>query len=251
MFITALDNIGFMSAYRRHFDIIRADTAALLDRVYRLRYQVYCIENPFEDPTQNLDGREIDSDDDRAAHVLLIHRKSGNAVGTARIIFPDPSQRPLPIQHLLDPEYRSLFSRLPLRATGEISRFAISKALRRRLGESFTSAQARSAEQRVMPFISLGLGCGILGICLESGISHIAAVMEPTLIRLLNRRFGLDVRSIGGLVEYHGSRQPCVACVHDLITQLRSGDSFLGQYIDEKISSHRNPMIASINRVSP
>src|SRR5437879_4999781 len=72
--------------YTNHFDVIRADTPALLDRVYEIRYQVYCLENAFEDPAQNLGGREIDADDDRAAHVLLIHRESGEAAGTARVI---------------------------------------------------------------------------------------------------------------------------------------------------------------------
>src|SRR3954454_20844184 len=74
--------------YTRHFDVVRADTPALLNRVYELRYQVYCVENAFEDPAESLGGREIDADDDRAVHVLLIHRESGEAAGTARVIFP-------------------------------------------------------------------------------------------------------------------------------------------------------------------
>src|SRR5712675_2846829 len=97
--------------YTNHFDVIRADTPVLLDRVYEIRYQVYCLENAFEDPAQNLGRREIDTDDDRAAHVLLIHRESGEAAGTARVIFPDPSQRrPLPIERILDPEGHHLYS---------------------------------------------------------------------------------------------------------------------------------------------
>src|SRR3977135_1622652 len=112
--------------YTSHFDVIRADTPALLDRVYEIRYQVYCLENAFEDPAQNLGGREIDTDDDRAAHVLLIHRESGEAAGTARVIFPE-RQRPLPVERILDPGGQRLFSRLPAQTTGEISRFAVSK----------------------------------------------------------------------------------------------------------------------------
>src|SRR5438045_2069292 len=103
--------------YTRHFDVVRADTPALRDRVYELRYQVYCIENAFEDQATNLGSREIDADDDRAAHVLLIHRASGEAAGTARVIFPD-RRRPLPIERVLDPEGRRLFSRLPMQGIG-------------------------------------------------------------------------------------------------------------------------------------
>src|SRR3954454_8193924 len=100
--------------YETHFDIVRADTPALLDRVYQIRYQVYCVENPFEDPAQNVGAREIDADDDRAAHILLMHRRSGEAAGTARVIFPDFSgKRPLPIEGVLDTAVRSLFRKLP------------------------------------------------------------------------------------------------------------------------------------------
>jgi hypothetical protein len=34
----------FLSCYRQHFEIVRADTPSLLDEAYRLRYQVYCVE---------------------------------------------------------------------------------------------------------------------------------------------------------------------------------------------------------------
>jgi N-acyl amino acid synthase of PEP-CTERM/exosortase system len=171
--------------YTSHFDVIRADTSALLDRVYEIRYQVYCVENAFEDPAQNLDGREIDGDDDRAAHVLLIHRESGEAAGTARVIFPDPSQRrPLPIERILDPEGHHLYSHLPRQSTGEVSRFAVAKSFRRRRGEDRyadvgSTAPTAEAERRVMPFITFGLLRGDVGICLQSELSHITAVMEP------------------------------------------------------------------------
>src|SRR5205823_369230 len=72
--------------YYQHFAVVRANTPRLLDQVYRLRYQVYCIENQFEDPNEHLDGREMDEHDAASAHILLLHRKSGTAVGTARLI---------------------------------------------------------------------------------------------------------------------------------------------------------------------
>jgi N-acyl amino acid synthase of PEP-CTERM/exosortase system len=227
--------------YTNHFDVIRADTPALLDRVYEIRYQVYCLENAFEDPAQNLGGREIDTDDDRAAHVLLIHRESGEAAGTARVIFPD-RRRPLPVERILDPGGQRLFGRLPAPTTGEVSRFAVSKAFRRRRGEDRyadvgESARRVLAEQRVMPFITFGLLRGIVGICLQSGLSHITAVMEPPLIRLL-KRFGLDFQSIGGLVEHHGVRQPCVASLHDLIDHARDESSTLWSYAKDEVSRH-------------
>jgi N-acyl amino acid synthase of PEP-CTERM/exosortase system len=227
--------------YTRHFDIVRADTPALLDRVYELRYQVYCVENEFEDPAKNLGGREIDADDDRAAHILLMHRESGAAAGTARVIFPD-HRRLLPIQRVLDTEGRRLFGHLPAHSVGEVSRFAVPKAFRRRRGEdryadAGMNAPAAEPDQRVMPFITFGLFRGIIGVCLESGLSHMTAVMEAPLIRLLSR-FGLDFHAIGGVVEYHGLRQPCVAPVFDLIEQVRSKNGTLWLYAKEEVTRY-------------
>ena len=53
----------FATSYNAHFEVVRADTRQQLDLAYRLRYRVYCVENPFEDPTRCSDGREIDDDD--------------------------------------------------------------------------------------------------------------------------------------------------------------------------------------------
>src|SRR3546814_17158147 len=45
--------------YRQYFDTIavQQEDRALRDEVFRLRYQVYCVENPFEDPAEHPDGR--------------------------------------------------------------------------------------------------------------------------------------------------------------------------------------------------
>lgn len=207
------------SLYTKHFKAIRADTRELRETVYQIRHQVYCVENPLADPVQNRDGREIDADDDRAAHVLLIHRESGEAAGTARVIFPD-CRRALPIERILDPGGRRLFSRLPIDSMGEVSRFAVTKAFRHGRGEDRFGLGETGAEQRLLPFITVGLLRDLASICLEGGLTHIAVVMEPPLVRLLTR-FGLDFHPVGGLVEYHGQRQPCVARLHDLIDRER------------------------------
>jgi N-acyl amino acid synthase of PEP-CTERM/exosortase system len=218
--------------YQSQYEVLRANSPELLDRVYRLRYQVYCIENQFEDPDQNLGGRETDCDDNRAGHVLLIHRQSGEAAGTARVIFPERSQeRPLPVERVLDRDGLRAFRRLPGESTGEISRFAVSKAFRRRrLADGYSGvSRLWKAEQRIMPCITFGLFCGILDICLDRGISHVSAVMEPALLRLL-KRFGLHFAPVGGLIEYHGLRQPCVAPLHDLINHVRDESRLLWLY---------------------
>jgi N-acyl amino acid synthase of PEP-CTERM/exosortase system len=228
----ALETQDFSESYGKYFDIVRADTPTLLDEAYRLRYQVYCVENPFENAAEHIDGCEMDTDDDRSVHTLLVHRVSGAFAGTVRVILPD-DDRPLPIHGILASQNRSFAKRLPREATAEISRFAVSKEFRRRSGEQRYADVSvpgdASNERRMVPYITFGLIRGVLEICLESGIEHICAVMEPALIRILGR-FGLHFEQIGDLVEHHGMRQPCVARLEDLVNRNRMDSTLLWQY---------------------
>jgi N-acyl amino acid synthase of PEP-CTERM/exosortase system len=236
--MTAEELAGFAAAYDHHFMAVRAHGAALLDRAYRLRYQVYCVEHRFEDPTLFPDRREIDDEDDRSVHILLVHRRTGDTAGTARVILPRPDRgRVLPIERILSAAGRPPLEAVPLQRTAEVSRFAVSKRFRRRCGEErgadlrFTpDAAPGPGERRLMPYITFGLLHGILGICFERGITHLAAVMEPPLVRLL-ARLGLRFEPVGGLVEHHGLRQPCVAGLGDLVRHSRDNATLLWRYI--------------------
>ena len=95
-----------------------------------------------------------------------------------------------------------------------------------------------------MPFITLGLMKGVFDICRDYEISHLAAVMEPPLIRIL-RRFGLDFIPIGGLVEHHGLRQPCIAQMANLIERSRASDTLLWQYTAGQTPAVEDRMLAA------
>jgi N-acyl amino acid synthase of PEP-CTERM/exosortase system len=227
----------FAWRYAEYFDIIRADSPALLDQAYLLRYQVYCLEHPFEIAAEHSDGRERDEDDDRSVHTLLVHRQTGVFAGTVRTILPlEVQRRPLPIHRILASQNGGLTNRFPAHSTAEISRFAVSKEFRRRRGEERYpdanvpgTAPAAPTERQMIPYITFGLIRGVVEVCREHGISHICAVMEPALIRILGR-FGLEFQAIGNLVEFHGVRQPCVARIADLVERNRAGGTLLWQY---------------------
>lgn len=227
-----------VSCYPEHFDMVRADTPALLDQAYRLRYQVYCVENAFENPAEQIGGRETDGDDDRAVHTLLVHRRSGVVAGTVRVILSEDGarSRPLPIHRVVDAASRDWLDRLPGHRTAEVSRFAVSKDFRQRRDEyryaDIGEGMEASAERRVLPYITFGLLRGVLETCRDLNINHICAVMEPALVRLL-ARIGLTFEPVGGLVEHHGLRQPCVAHIAELVDSSRSKGSLLWRYASE------------------
>jgi N-acyl amino acid synthase of PEP-CTERM/exosortase system len=228
----------FAQSYMQYFDIVRADTSALLDEAYRIRYQVYCVENPFENAAQHSDARERDVDDDRSVHALLRHRATGAFAGTVRVILPDNGalQRPLPVHHLLGQQSREYLKRIAWRTTAEISRFAVSKQFRRRRNEEryadvLTPGTVPTSreERHVVPYITFGLIRAVLEICRENRIASICAVMEPALIRILSR-FGVEFTPVGDMMEHHGLRQPCVARLDDVVERNRKDATLLWQY---------------------
>ena len=225
----------FAWRYSEYFNIERADSPALIEEAYRLRYQVYCLEHPFENAAEHSDERERDEDDDRSVHTLLVHRQTGAFAGTVRAILPKEG-RPLPIDRILASQDGGLTNRFPAHSTAEISRFAVSKEFRRRRGEDRYpdanvpgAAPAMPTERQMIPYITFGLIRGVVEVCRDHGISHICAVMEPALIRILGR-FGLHFKKIGHLVEFHGIRQPCVARIADLVERNRAEGTLLWQY---------------------
>jgi len=201
----------FLSCYREHFEVVRASTPTLLDQVHRLRYQVYCVENTYEDPDRQMAGRETDIYDERSVHTLLVHRRSDAVAGTVRVILPasDRQEPLLPINIVADSEQRELLRQLPHSRTAELSRFAVSTEFRQRCAEP--------EDRRMLRYITIGLIRGALEICRDHDIQYVCAMMERSLIRLLGR-LGFVFEHLGGLIEYHGARQPCVAQVNQIVS---------------------------------
>ncbi|BCX82834.1 hypothetical protein MIT9_P2422 [Methylomarinovum caldicuralii] len=223
--------------FYRYFDILPADTEALRREVYKLRFQVYCVETGFERaedcPEVIEDGRsvklEIDEYDARSAHYLVRHRRTGLYAATVRLVLPDPVDvmAPYPIEAhcpldepVTDPAVR--------RHLAEISRFAVSKAFKRRRGEQKTLAGIAPDpevyfapdERRLLPHMTVGLFAGILRMTRAHDITHWYAVMEPALLRLL-RLFGIRFLPIGPDVDYHGLRRPCLAEPDKVLPMIR------------------------------
>jgi N-acyl amino acid synthase of PEP-CTERM/exosortase system len=223
-----LRSIPLVEAYQKLFVNIPADTPELQQEAYRLRYQVYCIERKFEDPSQNPSGLERDEYDNHSVQALLLHRESRKTVGTIRLVLPKPGAREgsLPFHsvchhpRLRDPNF------LPFETTAELSRFAISKVFRQREGDAaygrvYGPDDLMRDPRRVIPHLTLGLMTVALQMGNAHGVRYACAVMEPALLRLVER-FGLHFEPLGPLVEYHGRRQPCYANVEELIAGIEA-----------------------------
>jgi hypothetical protein len=99
-----------------------------------------------------------------------------------------------------------LLRHLPASTTGEISRFAVSKHRRMSFGAT--------------ALVRFGLMQGVLRVSLDLGLTHWCAIMEPSLLRLLQSS-SICFRRLGAPVEYHGLRQPAWLEIGDVLDEAR------------------------------
>ncbi len=197
------------------FELVFPRSPDQLDDVFRLRYQVYCLERGFE-PARN--GRESDRFDPFARHALVRDRASHQPVGTVRLVPPAPgdSLLPFPINKVCDP---GLLRHLPRARTAEISRFALSKNYRTDRGVTGL-------------LLRLFLMRGVIALSGELGLTHWCALMEPCLMRLL-RASSIHFQTRGPPVEHHGLRQPAGAVVADVLTSSAREQPLFWDFVTE------------------
>lgn len=203
-----------------HFDAISANTAERVRTAQRIRHQVYCIEHPHEQ-SNDPDGLERDEFDIHASHSLLVHRATNTALGTVRLVLPVAGdlEHSFPVQRVIDPDSLKTFNQLPLARTAEVSRFSISRQLRR-VSDVSSHQEHAAIVSNSGALMRLGLIQALVRMSLQHGITHWCAAMEPTLLRMLSA-MAIRFRPVGPLIEYHGLRQPCYCVVAEILDAVR------------------------------
>lgn len=192
--------------------------AALMRRVYALRYEVYCQELGFLPERDYPNQCETDEHDARSLHFCVFNPKQ-ELVGYVRLVQADalhlfPFQRHCP--RLFDG------TTLPEAAhTLEISRLLVRKNDRKRTDErlagppqpcqGFTPAhESRSNAAQIL----LSLYRQIYTFSLKNGIRYWYAAMERSLARIMSRmNFGFQ--QLGPPTDYYGLVAPYVANVRE------------------------------------
>lgn len=218
--------------FAQHFETLTADTTELLLLTQKLRYQVYCVENAYEDPAAHPDARESDEFDSHAVHSLVRHRPTGTPLGTVRIILPlqDSLDDSFAIQRLSGIRRLGLGRIVPLAATAEVSRFSISRHRRRTTDDRSSAQQQLSSLQAFLqnntPLLRLGLLQALVRMSVQNGITHWCAMMEPALLRML-AAMSVRFEPIGEPVQHKGWRQPCFCNISEMLAgQKRQHPSF-------------------------
>ena len=208
-----------VTAFHEYFEIIDARSPELLRDVFHLRYRVFCLEQrvPGFEAANYPTEMESDDYDRHSSHILLRHRPSGDFVGTARLVLPDPlnPEKPFPMEQYtqFDPALLDM-SQLSRQHTGEISRLVIVRQFARRRSELPPALESGTGieqwfptKQRRFPHPMLALVVGIVRMSAEHNITQCLSAMDPSLNRLLGP-FGLQFDPVGPMTNHHGPRRP-------------------------------------------
>lgn len=222
-----MTDLSLTDLFQAHFDIVPADQEHLLDKVYRIRHQVYCEELGFEPHRTN--QLEHDEFDKSAIHCLLLHKPSQTYVGCVRLVLADSRAPELgfPFEQVCGSSPRWAFDRVGRKSYGEISRLAITANFRRPRNwagaldgvHPLLDAQDEEA-RRLFPSIAVGLYLAVAAMGLNHGLDGVFAMMEPKLARQLSR-FGIFCEQAGDAVEHRGTRVPYFISSHSLLGNLK------------------------------
>ena len=215
------------NAFHEYFELIEADSDELLDEVFRLRYEIFCLEQGIFDAKNYPNAVEKDEYDPYSIHILLRHRLSGESVGCVRLILDNNAlpNNAFPVEHYMQIDHQIIDThRLPRSNFAEISRFSVLKKFLKRDHEQ-NKSQIKSGDtyllqnRRRFPDPGLALIVGIVKMCDIHQIDYLISGMDPVLNRLL-RGYGFGMRAAGPLINYYGKRRPYYGEVASILENL-------------------------------
>jgi len=213
------------------------------NELFKLRYDVYCIERAFLKPDDAFDGMEFDDFDDRSTHFAAFTMDE-SLIGTVRLVTPRTLQ-PFPFQ--LHCSTFPDFTMPPHHQCGEISRLAVKRTHRRRRADSVLGIPgfAPSREPATMlspeverrstnsPMLLLGMYREMYRHSRAKGIRYWFAAMERSLAYSLEK-MGFRFKAIGPVSDYYGEVTPYVLDLGELMPELAENNPPLGAWFDEK-----------------
>lgn len=224
---------NIIDVFNEYFEMVPAISEELKHEVYKLRYQVYCLEMGFEKHENFPDGVEFDENDQHSCHYLIRHRELGCYAATTRLILPASDNRKylFPIERHSQIDNSELLQTIPRHNLAELSRFCVSKEFRRRKSERHllmpidadSEAVITQEEKRSSSHLTLALFACAIKMSFENNVHYWYAIMEPALMRVLSK-LGIHFVRIGPLTDYNGIRQPCVIRIDDLLDSVAKKD---------------------------
>jgi N-acyl amino acid synthase of PEP-CTERM/exosortase system len=235
----AVKRRSFLNIYHQTFELIKADTPQLKHEAYRLRYSVYCNTQDYYDPADPLGQIEKDAYDDSAAHYLLLLRKTGDIVGTLRVVFPALDEGwMLPLQAECDHPLLKMSHRVEKLC--EISRFCMAQRFRSREADGRflaayhdqDSAEAKKSFVRSIPYPQAALLQGAFETALSKRLTDCVMLIEPSHLPSLSA-IGMAYRTLGPQIGPYGGIQPVIFNIKNTLDTMRSKAPFCWEIISD------------------
>jgi N-acyl amino acid synthase of PEP-CTERM/exosortase system len=251
------DNPGYRSVltrqeYRAHFETVdranrnifrssRGDQQGKVPHdIFKLRYDVYCIECAFLPPTEQAGGMEVDEYETNAVHIAA-YSMDETLIGTVRLVQP-LAEQPYPFER-----HCAVFDHieLPPRALScEISRLVVRKDHRRRRADSLAGVPGLPAQvpeverrhgerRRESPMLLFGMYREMYRHSRQAGIRYWFAAMERALAQSL-ARMGFGFKAIGPQADYYGAVVPYVLDLHAMEAKLAAENPALSAWMQER-----------------
>lgn len=151
------------------------------------------------------DGGVIDDAYAAISTYFAAHDRAGTLVGTARLIPMSALGLPVPRLFPLDPAWERRLTGLDSRGVAELA--------------SLATRATSSAQWFALPAAILR---AVFHEATATGVSHIVAAVEPSLLRIVSDFLRIPVHVIGGETPYYGvTRLPILLDIPDAIAHVR------------------------------
>jgi N-acyl amino acid synthase of PEP-CTERM/exosortase system len=219
----------------------------VLKEIYKLRYEVYCLECEYLEARNFDEGLETDEYDGCSVH-FAAYTLDQSIIGTVRLVQPHDGQ-PYPFEthcspfdHFVYPEREN---------AAEVSRLVVRKTHRRRRGDSLEGisrdfmekgsaktirppkSTVRRDKRGNSPLLLLGMYREMYRHSRQAGIRYWYAAMERSLARSLTK-MGFKFVPIGPQVDYYGPVTPHMADLNDLNECLQKENKFLAAWFNDE-----------------
>lgn len=225
---------SFSWLYNQLFETVIAESPALKEKAYRIRYEVLCEEFGYEEAARHANKLERDIYDDRAKHCLLIHKRSGEAIGTVRLVMPNSEDlhNSFPLQEIFSGS--RLRDEHIINNMCEISKLCILKKFRTRCGdersplggvhdqdqETFIDKSSKRIARRIIPFAPIGLIKSCFDVAIANGYTQGCVLLEVPLIESFER-LGIICQRIGPVIDLVNQRQPIIIDFFTSVNNMR------------------------------
>ena len=245
-----VEPLSLVDSFKKYFTIELVNSLTMKQKVYHIRYRVYCEEFEYETADSCPDEMEKDEYDEYSLHCLITHKSTNTPAACVRMV-PATVQghdETLPFEkYCSDSIDWGFINKLNLdhKTECEISRLAVDKIFRKRSGESSSRFGAidnfefSKEERRTFLMIAVAAFLAATALTELSGKTNVFAMMEPFLPRLL-KRSGIIFHRAGKDIDYHGIRAPYFITTQSALDNMRPELLELYQWIHQQIEQSYN-----------